>query len=50
MALQTLTAETTALPERVERRAGAAATGLPPKPFEPALAVAGPAQAVRPAG
>ena len=50
MALQTLTAETTALPERVERRAGAAATGLPPKPSEPALAVAGPAQAVRPAG
>jgi periplasmic protein TonB len=50
MALQTLTAETTALPERVERRAAAPATGPSPKPSEPALAAAGPAQAVRPAG
>jgi len=48
MALQTLTAETTALPERVERRAGA--TGLSPTPSEPALAVAEPAHAARPAG
>ena len=48
VALQTLTAETTALPERVERRVGV--TGPSPKPLEPVLAVAGPAQAVRPAG
>jgi periplasmic protein TonB len=48
VALQTVTAETTALPERVERRVGV--TGPSPKPLEPVLAVAGSAQAVRPAG
>ncbi|PYM81261.1 MAG: hypothetical protein DME09_17160 [Candidatus Rokuibacteriota bacterium] len=50
IALQTLTAETTAMPERVERRAAAPATGSSAKPSEPALALAEPAQAVRPAG
>ena len=49
IALQTLTAETTPMLERVERRAAAPATSSSPKPSEPALALAEP-QAARPAG